>query len=153
MTLNEMCLLMIKSEEGFRSEPYYCSEGYPTIGYGRVIGAKGSSLSIAKANEQTESEWVDKEINQLISSLKTHNQVVWEMCNTARKAVLVSMAYQLGFAGLSGFKMALASIAGGDYDSAAIHMLDSKWAKQTPNRAARHAEQMQTGNLLNYYGA
>jgi lysozyme len=31
------------------------------------------------------------------------------------------------------------------YTIAADYMLQSKWAKQTPNRANRHAEQMRTG--------
>lgn len=151
MTLEETCLTMIKSEEGFRAKPYYCTENYPTVGYGRVVGAKGSALPDCTVNEHQESDWVEREINLLIASLKTHQAVAWAMCNNARKAVLVSMAYQLGLTGLSKFKMALGCMDAGDFNSASLHMLDSRWAKQTPNRAARHAEQMQTGALLEYY--
>jgi len=31
---------MLAKEEGFRAKPYYCSENYPTIGYGEKIGDK-----------------------------------------------------------------------------------------------------------------
>ena len=63
----------------------------------------------------------------------------------ARTAVLVSMAYQMGVAGLAQFKNTLSLIEHKHFDDAAKAMLDSKWAKQTPNRAKRHAEQMRSG--------
>ena len=85
--------------------------------------------------------------------MSNKHALAWQRCNDARKSILVSMCYQLGLAGMSNFKMMLASIREEDFDSAAFHMLDSKWARQTPNRAERHAEQMQTGVLLDYYGA
>ena len=33
----------------------------------------------------------------------------------------------------------------GDFELAAVAMLDSKWARQTPKRAKRLAEQMKNG--------
>ena len=35
---------MLEIEEGYRSEPYLCSEGYPTVGIGWRIGDKGQTL-------------------------------------------------------------------------------------------------------------
>lgn len=54
------------------------------------------------------------------------------------------MAYQLGVDGLANFKNALANMAARRWNDAADEMLNSRWAKQTPNRAIRHAEQMRT---------
>ena len=48
---------------------------------------------------------------------------------------LCEMAYQMGVAGLLGFKNTLALIEAGRYSDAAENMLKSKWAKQTPKRA------------------
>lgn len=62
------------------------------------------------------------------------------------------MAYQMGVAGLAGFKNTLAMIADGDFGGAASGMLNSKWAKQTPNRARRHADVMRTGTYDIYKG-
>lgn len=149
--LEELSLNILKKEEGFRATAYYCSEGYPTIGYGRVIGAKGSALPSGTVNEKDEAEFVLSSIRQHISSLSVHASDAWEQCNTARRAILVSMVYQLGLSGLLKFKMALSSMSDGLFDSASLHMLDSKWATQTPNRAARHAEQMQLGHVIDYY--
>jgi lysozyme len=63
----------------------------------------------------------------------------------ARKAVLLNMAFQMGTDGLLGFKNTLALIRDGKYAEAADAMHASKWAQQTPLRAARLATQMRTG--------
>ena len=55
------------------------------------------------------------------------------------------MAFQMGIAGLMGFRNTLATIERGDYQRAGDEMLMSKWATQTPNRAKRLSEQMKTG--------
>jgi lysozyme len=59
--------------------------------------------------------------------------------------VLVGMAFQMGTEGLLKFKNTLAMVQAGDYESAAKGMLQSLWARQTPERAARMAKQMRTG--------
>ena len=67
--------------------------------------------------------------------------------NEARQAALLSMAYQMGLSGLLSFKRTLASIAAGDYEQASREMLDSKWARQTPERAQRTAYMMRYGKF------
>ena len=65
---------------------------------------------------------------------------------TVVKTVLVCMAYQMGTRGLYKFRNMWASIGQQDYDSAAVHMLDSKWARSdSPSRALRMAEMMANG--------
>jgi len=49
--------------------------------------------------------------------------------------ILIEMVYQLGVYGVSKFKKMLIALDSKDYQTASIEMLDSKWAKQTPNRA------------------
>lgn len=49
--------------------------------------------------------------------------------------VLVEMEFQLGAAGLRGFKKMWAALKRNDYEKAKAEGLDSKWAKQTPERA------------------
>lgn len=73
----------------------------------------------------------------------------------ARRAVLIGMTFQMGIGhrpspavkgtGLLGFPGALAAARDARWAAAAGEMLDSKWAKQTPKRAARMARQMETG--------
>ena len=46
----------------------------------------------------------------------------------------------MGVKGWSNFKKAIANMIDKDWKGAATEMLDSKWAKQTPNRANRLAD-------------
>jgi lysozyme len=49
--------------------------------------------------------------------------------------VLMEMCYQLGVTGVSKFKKTVAYLQNKEFKNASIEMLDSRWAKQTPNRA------------------
>ena len=55
------------------------------------------------------------------------------------------MAFQMGTAGLLTFRNTLENIRTGDYKAAGRGMLQSRWAEQTPKRAQRMAQQMETG--------
>jgi len=47
-----------------------------------------------------------------------------------RQGVIISMVYQMGFEGFNNFKNTIAYIKAGDFEKAAIEMLDSKWARE-----------------------
>ena len=51
------------------------------------------------------------------------------------QGVLVEMSYQMGLSGVSKFKKALHAMQMFQWKLAATELLDSRWAKQTPNRA------------------
>ena len=141
---------LTKYEEGWRPKPYLCSEGYPTAGFGFKLGPKNAPLSYytftlpLSAGEA----WLTSLLESTESQMLQNSSIApaLKACEPfpARKAVLISMAYQMGIDGLAGFKNTLKNIAAGRWNDAATGMLDSKGAKQTPNRARRHAEQMRT---------
>ena len=117
----------IKNHEGFRSRVYKCTEGYDTIGYGFAI----------KDLELTE------EIAELILTKKLA-ELQLRICNAFEwfidspqdvQDVVTNMCYQLGLSGFSKFKKTIYYLETQQYDEAADEMLDSLWAKQTPNRA------------------
>tara|TARA_E500000081_G_scaffold62922_1_gene65253 strand:- start:3083 stop:3559 length:477 start_codon:yes stop_codon:yes gene_type:complete len=56
--------------------------------------------------------------------------------------LVTEMVYQIGTTGTSKFVKTLQAIKDEDFAQAAIEMLDSNWAKQTPRRAARMAAEM-----------
>jgi lysozyme len=142
---------VIKIEESYRSKPYYCTAGMPTIGYGKVIGKKGEPLPNITANRAEEDLFVREKIRELSYALMSRYPSAWSKCNQARQAILISMAYQLGLTGISKFQKMWMALSNGDFSLAAKEMLDSRWAKQTPNRAKRHAEQMERGDVIRYY--
>ena len=127
-------------EEGAESCAYQDSLGYWTIGVGRLIDSrKGGGLS-------------NEEIDMLLDNdIKRNYEAVlkalpWmEKLSDQRQAVLIEMAFQMGVSGLLQFKRTLGFIEDGQYGEAAVEMLESKWAKQTPKRAYRMALQMETG--------
>ena len=146
---------LLQYEEGFSEKPYLCSEGYPTVGTGIRIGPKGAALSNYQFTvpREVDAVWLQSILNSTMRSMLSNERIakamnvldVLDVLDEARTAVLVSMAYQMGVAGLAQFKNTLALIDSKRFEDAAVAMLQSKWAKQTPNRAKRHAEQMRSG--------
>ena len=51
------------------------------------------------------------------------------------KDVVMEMCYQLGVTGVSKFKKTIAYLQDKRWEEASVEMLDSLWARQTPNRA------------------
>lgn len=147
---------ILNYEEGFKSKPYIDTEGYPTIGIGFRIGPKKADLKNYQFTlpKEASDAWLQSFVYMTHNSMKETNQITYALieCNDARTDVLISMAYQMGVAGLAGFKNTLALIAAGNFSGAADGMMGSKWAKQTPNRAKRHAEVMRTGTYDAYNG-
>jgi lysozyme len=133
----------IKQDEGLVLHAYSDHLGFATIGYGRLIDRrKGGGISEDEAEYLLKND-VNARLNVLQNAIPFFNRL-----DDARKAVLLNMSFQLGIAGLLKFKSTLAFIEAGDFESAAANMLKSLWAKQTPNRAKRMAEQMRTGKWV-----
>ena len=116
----------IHQEEGYREKPYRCTAGKLTIGIGYNLDA-GMPLDEAVLLIRHRIEKIRRELLERFEWFPNLNET--------RQAALVSMAYQMGIAGLLGFKRTLVSVWAGDYEKASREMLDSKWARQTPKRA------------------
>jgi lysozyme len=56
--------------------------------------------------------------------------------------ILIEMVFQLGKTGVSKFRNMWKALAEKNYIGASYEMLDSRWAKQTPNRAKAMADLM-----------
>ena len=117
----------IKHHEGFRKSVYKCTEGYDTIGYGFAIKDLEMDEDIA---EEILMRKVEKLIKRVRSKFDWLDSVPHEV-----QGVLVEMSYQMGLSGVSKFKKALHAMQMFQWKLAADELLDSRWAKQTPNRA------------------
>ena len=119
----------IKESEGFVEHVYDDSLGIPTIGYGFAIKDLILDKDIA-------TEILSRKISRLIN--RVDEKFDWfNEANDEIKEVVVEMCYQLGVGGFSRFKKTISYFAVKDYKTASVEMLDSKWAKQTPNRAKK----------------
>ena len=148
---NRFAELIIALEESFRAKPYYCSERFPTVGYGERVGDKNAPLPNITRTEKEAREFLRKRIQDSITKLSTQKPLAWSKCNQQRQAILISMVYQLGLTGVLNFKKMWAAIESENFEEASRQMLDSLWAKQTRNRALRHAKTMKDGSLDMYY--
>ena len=114
--------------EGFRSKPYQCSEGVWTIGHGITWITEEESLSILSGR-----------ISEL--HLKLSEDLDWyDRMPPEVKGVIIEMCYQIGYAGVMKFKKMIANMKDINWKGAADEMLDSLWARQTPERANRLAD-------------
>ena len=135
-----MILQQLKRDEGFRGEPYKCTEGYWTIGFGRNL--ETNPLTMDEAEILLEND-VNHTLERLIAVDLLPSITLDEL--TPRQAVWVNMAFQMGVSGVLRFKKAIRAYLDEDYRTCAEEMLDSRWSMQTPNRAHRLADQMISG--------
>lgn len=134
---NTTLIEQLKRHEGLRLEPYLCTAGRLTIGYGRNI----SDIGIT---EQEADQLLANDIKRVKAQLKKH--LAWYTQMTLpRKAVFENMLFNLGLSRFMQFHNTLAAAHAGDYATAADEMLDSRWARQVGQRAQELSQQMRTG--------
>ena len=120
----------IKQEEGFSGTVYKCTEGFDTVGY-------GSRMPITKEEAELLLEYRLKAMKAQLTGYLYDIDIKDEAWD-----ILFNMSYQLGVKGVLNFKNMIKALKDNDYKEASIQMLDSLWAKQTPNRAKRLSDRM-----------
>ncbi len=130
----------LRKEEGEVLHAYQDHLGFWTIGVGRLIDAKkGGGIS------QKESAFLlANDLTRLEEEFHTFLPWIGSL-SEPRQAVLYSMAFQMGLAGLLKFKNTLEAIREGNWEKAAKKMKVSLWYEQTPARAERLIKQLVTG--------
>lgn len=127
-------------DEGTVEHAYMDSEGFWTIGVGRLIDKRrGGHLRHDEINLMLDND---------IAAAEQDARVLFpsfEDLSDNRRAVLVNMSFNLGRERLAGFNDMRAAIANADFERAAKEMLDSKWATQVGARAQRLAKLMHDG--------
>jgi len=121
----------IKKHEGLRFTPYKDSEGILTVGYGRNIEAVPFSQDEVDLMFRNDL----RRARDGAESFAAYTQM-----NETRRGVLIEMVFQMGVGGVSKFKRFLDAAFNRDWARAAEEMLDSKWARQTPERAKELAK-------------
>ena len=139
MNLDQLTKDLIR-DEGFVSHAYEDTEGYITIGIGRMIDEKlrgGITLDEAEYLLTNDISRVMRELNR--------NYPWWREMSEPRQRALANMCFNLGITRLSKFKKMLAALQIEDYEKAVIEALDSKWAKDVGHRANRIAALIRDG--------
>ncbi|MFQ2569791.1 glycoside hydrolase family protein [Aeromonas caviae] len=154
-------------DEGKKLEIYKDTEGYWTVGIGHLI--QRSLISRDKAiqildrhlGRSTSGSITDSECTRLF------NEDIYEVrkgiqqsafCETykrlddVRQSAIENMCFQLGVNGVGQFKNMWKALALNNYNDAYKHGRDSRWYKQTPNRAERVLTTLKTGSTQHYRG-
>jgi lysozyme len=131
----------VKRHEGYRNKVYLDTLGKRTVGVGHLC---------------VEDFWEDgKEYEEdflmgiLEKDLQSAIDQADDMCKDLKissdaKILIIEMIFQLGGNGVSKFRKMWQALQQDppDYAEASVQMLDSRWAKQTPNRANEMADHM-----------
>lgn len=138
MTYKTSALALLKEHEGYEQFPYTDSLGILTIGYGRNLQARGLSKNEA-------SYLLEQDIDLAENYLGAYDY--YDGLSGYRKAVLIDMMVNMGPSRLAKFVRMHAALLNGDYELAALEMLDSKWAGQVGLRALTLSKVMKEGVL------
>lgn len=128
----------IKKHEGEVLKPYTDSQGILTIGIGHNL-EQGIS---AEASKFIFNEDIDKAERLLKEKCPIFSQL-----DANRQIVLLDLCFNLGINGLLCFKKMLAALEKRDYKLAAKELMDSRYARQVPNRAKENRDVLITGIL------
>lgn len=127
----------IKRHEGLKLNPYRCTAGKLTIGYGRNLEDEGIS--------QREAEILLK--NDIAKSFEDARSLdYFDGLSFERQNVIVEMVFNMGLPRVRMFRKMAAAIHQGDFNEAARQMINSKWAEQVKHRATELAVKMKRGD-------
>lgn len=127
----------LEIDEGKRPKMYQDTVGKWTAGVGRNLSDRSfndDEIQLMLANDIA---LATKDARQLVPGFDNLDDV--------RQEVLANMAFNMGYAKLSGFKRFLAAVNGSEFAEASLEMLDSRWANQVGARALRLSKAMRTG--------
>ena len=130
----------IANDEGVVYETYHCSLGHLTGGIGHLITEWDEEFYEkpigTKVPNQQVNDWFTKDIAVTINDCK----IIFDNFDSLpeeAQLVIANMCSQLGRPRLSKFKNFIAAVKDEDWQRAGDEMQDSRWYKQTTNRADR----------------
>ncbi len=125
---------MLVKHEGLVCHVYDDSLGYKTIGVGRCLDKNGIT-------EDEAMYLLDNDIKRVIESLDKHWQV-WRSFPEKAQLVCIDCTFQMGITGWMAFRHTRALMEMDCWLEASEEILRSKYATQTPNRAAYNSRQL-----------
>lgn len=132
--------------EGLSLKVYRCPTGHLTIGIGHNIEAhplpeemKAYLDEHGSITEEMAFRLLDLDMERVAREARGFDW--FPKLSDRQKRAVQSMIFQMGMTKFRGFKRTIALLAQESYSAASIEMLNSVWAKQTPERA-REISQM-----------
>ena len=132
----------VKKHEGYRNKVYLDTLGKRTVGVGHLC---------VEDFWEDDKEYEEKFLmtileHDLSDAIKGANDLMAENgcmdMNEKAHELIIEMVFQLGKSGVSKFRNMWKHLSALEYSGAADQMLDSRWAKQTKNRAEAMSAEM-----------
>ncbi len=128
-------LASVKKHEGYRNKVYLDTLGKRTVGVGHLCVE-----DVWEDDKEYEEKFLRTILeHDLQTAIKGAKDLMSENgcmdMDEVAEEIIIEMIFQLGKTGVSKFRNMWKALSGLDYSTAASEMLDSRWAKQTPNRA------------------
>jgi lysozyme len=134
----------VKKHEGYRNKVYLDTLNKRTIGVGHLC-VEDFWEDDKEYEESFLMEILEKDLSEAI---KGANELMAKNgcmdMNEKAHEIIIEMIFQLGKTGVSKFKNMWKALSELNYVGASYEMLDSRWAKQTPNRAKGMADTMKS---------
>ena len=134
----------LKEDEGCKYEIYLDHLGLPTFGIGHLVTEWDEEYEKEVGTEVSEERVNNCFVADIHGTIKDCNILYSNFNELPEEAQLIlgNMMFNLGRPRLTNFVRMREAVNKGDWQEAKIQMLDSKWAKQVPNRANRLSERM-----------
>ena len=136
----------IADDEGIMYETYRCSLGHLTGGIGHLITEWDEEMYSGPVGTKIPHEQVDKWFNMDITRTIEDCKIIFTTFDSLpqdAQLVIANMCFQLGRPRLSKFKKFIAAVNDENWMLAGEEMQDSRWYKQTTNRADRLIDRIQ----------
>ena len=139
---SERLLESVKKHEGYRNKVYLDTLGKRTVGVGHLC-VEDFWMDGVEYEEEFLMDILKKDLQEAIRGAKELMEE-HDCADIDERAeeIIIEMVFQLGRTGVKKFRNMWKALAEQNYIGASFEMLDSKWAKQTPNRAKDMADQM-----------
>ena len=131
----------VKRHEGYKNHVYLDTLGKRTVGVGHLC-VEDFWEDGKEYEEKFLMDILQKDLQSAIDQSE-------DMCKDLKisddaKFILIEMIFQLGGNGVSKFRKMWSALREDppNYHEASVQMLDSRWAKQTPNRAQEMSDHM-----------
>lgn len=129
-------------DEGLKLSSYQDTLGFWTIGVGHLLGKSTDFANLTWTKDQCLCQ-LNEDVHKAVALVST--LPAYSMCNTdARQRALVNMAFQMGGKLLT-FTTFLSLIQQQKWHEAGEDLRTTLWAKQTPVRASRIINMIETG--------
>ena len=136
----------IADDEGIMYETYRCSLGHLTGGIGHLITEWDEEMYSGPVGTKIPHEQVDKWFHMDITRTIEDCKIIFTTFDSLpqdAQLVIANMCFQLGRPRLSKFKKFIAAVNDENWMLAGEEMQDSRWYKQTTNRADRLIDRIQ----------